>query len=73
MQFAPAGGGTGQVSAATWVNATTMTFTIAGNPLVVGDFVFVNEFTGGSASFLNFQTGFVTVSGNTFTDRKSVV
>ena len=53
------------LTAATWVDATTMTFTITGNPLVVGDFVFVNEFTGGSG--LNFQTGYVTVAGDTFT------
>lgn len=64
MQFASPST-TPALSAAAWVNATTMTFTIAGNPLVVGDFVFANEFTGGSG--LNFQTGYVTVAGNTFT------
>ena len=40
-----------------------MTFTINNCPLVVGDWVFVNEFISGTAanaSFLNFQTGFVT-------------
>ena len=52
------------------LTATTMQFTIVGNPLVVGDFVFANEFTaaaGGNATALNFQTGYVTVQGNTFT------
>jgi len=58
------------LTAATFASATTMTFTITGNPLVVGDFVFANEFTlagGGQATALNFQTGYVTTAGNTFT------
>lgn len=58
------------LTSATRVSATTMSFTITGNPLVVGDFVFANEFTasgGGDATALNFQTGYVTSSGNTFT------
>lgn len=58
------------LSAAARVSSTTMTFTINGNPLVVGDFVFVNEFSasgGGDASTLNFQTGYVTTAGNTIT------
>lgn len=55
------------LSAANRVNATTMTFTITGNPLVVGDFVFANEFTGSGTAGLNFQTGFVTIAGDTFT------
>lgn len=69
MQYASAST-TPPLSAVVWVNSTTMTFTIAGNPLVVGDFVFVNEFTGSTPAAsrsLNFQTGFVTVLGNTFT------
>jgi hypothetical protein len=46
--------------------ATTLTLVITGSPLVVGDFVFVNEFTGTNAATLNFQTGFVTsVAGTT--------
>ena len=55
------------LTAATWVSATVMTFTATGNNLVVGDFVFANEFTGGSTSGLNLQTGYVTASGDTFT------
>lgn len=58
------------LTAATLTNSTTMTFTVVGNPLVVGDFVFANEFTasaGGDATTLNFQTGYVTAQGNTFT------
>lgn len=50
--------------------ATTVQFTIAGNPLVVGDWVFINEVTGttpADAQTLNFQTGYVTTAGNTFT------
>lgn len=53
------------LSANMWVSPTSMTFTITGNPLVVGDIVFANEFVGGSG--LNFQSGYVTVQGNTFT------
>ena len=41
--------------------ATTLVVTIAGSPLVVGDFVFVNEWTGTNANTLNFQTGYVTL------------
>lgn len=58
------------LTAATRTSSTTMTFTVVGNPLVVGDFVFANEFTasaGGDATTLNFQTGYVTAQGNTFT------
>lgn len=61
---------TPSLSAATRLSATTMQFTIVGNPLIVGDFVFANEFTasgGGDASTLNFQTGYVTAQGNAFT------
>lgn len=60
----------GTPSAATWVDAITMQFTIVGNPLVVGDLVFVNEWVGsvgGDGVTLNFQTGYVTVSGDVFT------
>ena len=60
MQFAPA-------LSITYVSntATTLTVTIAGSPLVIGDFVFVNEWTGTNAITLNFQTGYVTaVAGN---------
>jgi hypothetical protein len=48
--------------------ATTITVTITGNVLVVGDFVFFNEWTGANAGTLNFQTGYVTtVVGTTVT------
>jgi hypothetical protein len=46
--------------------ATTITVTIANSPLVVGDFVFFNEWTSLAAvtppnsGFLNFQSGYVT-------------
>jgi hypothetical protein len=55
MQFAPSstisyGSNTG----------TTLTVTITNCPLVIGDFVFVNEWTGTNAASLNFQSGFVT-------------
>jgi Ubiquitin-activating enzyme E1 FCCH domain len=55
MQFAPA-------SSIAYVSntGTTLTVTISGSPLVIGDFVFVNEWTGTNASTLNFQTGYVT-------------
>ena len=62
MQFAPR-------STITYVSATsgtpsTITVTITNCPLVVGDFVFFNEWTGTNAAALNFQTGYVTtVSG----------
>lgn len=41
--------------------ATNLVVTITGSPLVVGDFVFVNEWTGANAASLNFQSGFVTL------------
>lgn len=48
--------------------ATTITVTITGNVLVVGDFVFFNEWTGTDSGTLNFQTGYVTaVVGTTVT------
>ncbi len=55
MQFAPS-------SSIAYVSntATTLTVTIAGSPLVIGDFVFVNEWTGTKAATLNFQSGYVT-------------
>lgn len=45
------------------ITATTITVNIAGNPLVIGDFVFFNEWTSltpANANNLNFQTGYVT-------------
>lgn len=56
MQFIPAA----SITSATQLTATTVQFNIPGGGLEVGDFVFANEFTGASASTLNFQTGFVT-------------
>ena len=53
------------LSAAVQTSPTTVNFTVVGNNLVVGDFVFANEFIGGSG--LNFQTGYVTTAGNVFT------
>jgi hypothetical protein len=63
MQFAPAAN-------ITYVGntLTTITVTITPNVLVVGDFVFFNEWTGANAFTLNFQTGYVTaVAGTTVT------
>jgi len=54
-------------SAVTWLTATTVQFTIAGSPLVIGDFVFVNEVvsgTAGAAATLNFQSGYVTAAAS---------
>lgn len=63
MQFAPAAN-----IAYVGNTATTITVTIAGNVLVIGDFVFLNEWTGANAGTLNFQTGYVTaVVGNQVT------
>jgi len=55
MQYAPA-------STITYVSntPTTLTLTITNCPLIIGDFVFANEFTGGTG--LNFQTGYVTAA-----------
>lgn len=55
MQYAPSGD-------ITYVSntATTLVVTIVGSPLVVGDFVFVNEWTGANADSLNFLSGYVT-------------
>ena len=59
-------------TSATWVNATTVDFVIVGSPLVVGDFVFTNEWvavnTPADATLFNLLTGFVTVLvGTTYT------
>lgn len=55
MQYAP-------TSTITYVSntATTLVVTITNCPLVIGDFVFVNEWTGTNAASLNFQSGYVT-------------
>ncbi len=55
MQFAPTSTITYNSNTATTINLTITTC-----PLVVGDFVFFNEWTGVNASTLNFQTGYVT-------------
>lgn len=57
-----------EITSATQVTATTVDFVIPVTPLVVGDFVFANEFTGLGGSSINFQTGYViTVVGTTYT------
>lgn len=57
-----------QITSATQTSATTVDFVIPVTPLVIGDFVFANEFTGASADTLNLQTGFVTaIAGTTYT------
>jgi len=61
---------TNVITSATYASATTMTFVITNCPLVVGDFVFANEFqipvipplTSPYINGLNFQTGYVTSS-----------
>ena len=46
------------------VSPSTIVLTITNCPLVIGDFVFLNEFLGANAITLNLQTGYVTnVSG----------
>lgn len=57
MQFAPA-------STITYNNntATTINITITNSPLIIGDFVFFNEWTGANAASLNLQTGYVTAA-----------
>jgi len=62
-------GGANYLFSATQTAATTVDFVINNNsPLVIGDFVFANEFTGTSSDTLNFQTGYVTaVAGTTYT------
>jgi hypothetical protein len=59
----------------TWVNATTLDFVIAASPLIVGDFVFTNEFTSttpANAILMNMLTGYVTAV-NTGTSTYTVV
>jgi hypothetical protein len=64
MQFLPAA----SITSATQTTATTVVFVIPSTPLIVGDFVFANEFTGTSGSTINGQTGYVTVvSGTSYT------
>lgn len=57
MQFAPA-------SSITFVSSTvnTITVRITNSPLVIGDFVFLNEWGGTNASTLNFLTGYITAA-----------
>lgn len=60
MQFAPA-----LIITDVSVDAgppSTITVTISNCPLVIGDFVFFNEWTGTSAFTLNLQTGYVTAA-----------
>ena len=57
------------ITSATQTSATTVDFVFS-QPvsLVVGDFVFANEFTGASGSTINFQTGYVTnIAAGTYT------
>ena len=62
MQFAPAA----SISAVTIPTATTIQMTIAGSPLVIGDFVFINEFTDtttpANSLRINFLSGFITAA-----------
>lgn len=69
MQYAQAyTPGNNYISAISITSATTVEFTITGSPLVVGDFVFANEFTGAQGYTINFQTGYVTVvAGDVYT------
>lgn len=56
------------ITSATRTAATTVDFVIPSTNLVVGDYVFANEFSGGARSEINFQTGYVTnVAGTTYT------
>ncbi len=69
MQFAGYSGSL-STNVLTYVSntATTIVLNITNSPLVVGDFVFLNEFTGTNAGTLNYQTGYVTnVSGTQYT------
>jgi hypothetical protein len=73
MQFAQSSvpASSNYLQSATQTSATTVDFVILNNvPLVVGDFVFANEFTGVSGSTLNFQSGYVitvNLGTNTYT------
>jgi hypothetical protein len=60
MQFAPA-------ASITYVSntATTLTVVITNSPLVIGDFVFINEWLGVNNITLNFQSGYVTAATGT--------
>jgi hypothetical protein len=64
MQFAPAS----TISAATVTSNTTLQMTITTCPLVIGDFVFLNEWTDSTtpanAAAINFQTGYVTAASD---------
>ena len=67
MQFIAAA----KITSATQVSGTTVDFVIPADPtvnIIVGDFVFANEFTGTSGDTLNWQTGYVTtIVGTTYT------
>jgi hypothetical protein len=61
MQFAGgASGSTITYGSVTTGPPATITLTITNCPLVIGDFVFLNEWTGTNAATLNFQSGYVT-------------
>ena len=63
MQYAPST----SIAYVSITGTTVLTVTITGSPLVVGDFVFLNEWTGTNAATLNFQTGYViSVVGTTY-------
>lgn len=63
MQFAPA-----STISYTSNTATAIVVTITGSPLIKGDWVYFNEWTGTNAATLNGQTGFVSnVSGTSYT------
>jgi len=59
MQFSPPA----DITAVTRPSSTTLQMTIASCPLVIGDFVFLNEWTAATpanAGGINFQTGYIT-------------
>ncbi len=59
MQYSPA---SDIARTATATTTTTIELNIASSPLVVGDFVFFNEWTGANAGDINFKTGYVTAA-----------
>jgi hypothetical protein len=67
MQFIAAS----KITSATQTSATTVDFVIPADStvnIIIGDFVFANEFTGTSGNTLNWQTGYVTNKvGTTYT------
>lgn len=52
------------IKSITWISATSLTIVVTDSPAIVGDFIWINEITGGTSpgtNSINNQSGYVTV------------